>query len=106
MSQASKWREAVFTRDGGRCAAEMHDYRCMGHAEHAHHLFYKSQIPKWAYWVVDNGLAVSNVCHMLAHSNHNKNVSPERMRRAADAVNATIPDDVPELRVRYTGDAA
>lgn len=106
MTKAAIWRAAVMDIDGGRCAAEQHDTRCRGVAEEAHHICYKSQIPKWTYWIVNNGIALSLVCHALAHRTKNANISTARKREAVESINNAIPETHKELRVPYFSERA
>jgi hypothetical protein len=106
MTKAQIWHDAVFDIDGGRCGATQHDPRCRGFARVAHHICYRSHIPKWCYWIVNNGIALSEVCHTLAHRTKNANIASERKREAVDAVNNAIPEEKKELRVPYFLEAA
>ena len=91
MTAAHKWHDAVFERDDYRCASAIHDHRCPGRAEVAHHIVYRRFLYKEAMWLVDNGIALSEYCHLLAHSMHNLNIDEERLIAAVDAVNVAQP---------------
>lgn len=104
MTKARIWHDAVFDLDGGLCAARQHDPRCRGRAEHAHHIVYRSHLPSWCLWIVNNGIALSIACHNLAHATKNANISTERKREAVDSVNNAIPEALKDLRVPYFAD--
>jgi hypothetical protein len=71
--------------------AEIHDDRCQGRAEHAHHICYRSQIPEELYWtVIENGISLSNLCHTKAHKTHNGNLAIEDIFRAQITINKGI----------------
>jgi hypothetical protein len=55
---------------------------------------------------VNNGIALSEVCHTLAHRTKNANIASERKREAVDSVNNLIPEEKKELRVPYFLEAA
>jgi hypothetical protein len=83
-----EWHEAVGERDGYRCAARTHHKQCdRGYAE-CHHLIYLSFLCKPARYLVENGVALSQYCHILAHSSHNGNIAKGRLDAAVKRVNA------------------
>lgn len=90
MTDYQKWFLAVQERDDNRCQAEQHDPRCHGRMEHSHHICYKRHTPKETHWIVDNGVALSHVCHSLAHKTHNSNLRIEDILRAHWAINNAI----------------
>jgi hypothetical protein len=98
-TKAGAWREAVLERDGFRCAADIHDKRCDSRHLKAHHICFKSQIVRAAYWIVANGITLSEPCHAVAHAHHNANISRQRLDAAVDAVNAATSLD--ELKRPY-----
>lgn len=86
---AGEWREAVMERDSYRCQAVKHDSRCRYRAEHAHHIVYKSTLCERSHWIIENGIALSDVCHQLAHAEKNRNLDLSRCNVAVAAVNCT-----------------
>ena len=84
----SAWRHSVLARDGFRCSASVHDPRCKdAWILEAHYIVYKSHLIKLAYWIIENGITLSNYCHARAHLTHNKNIDEARLTKAVDAVN-------------------
>ena len=96
---ASQWHADVFTAADYICCAEVHDPRCDGFADHAHHLVYKAHLRDEARYLFANGLAVSTVCHALCHASHNANVSQARLDRAVAAVNK-VQGHIPGFRIQ------
>lgn len=94
-----EWRDAVLERDGGICASEIHDPRC--HDDRgplrAHHICYRSQISTRSYWIVENGIALSDPCHALAHSTHNVSIGLARANAAVLVVNCFESIAVPKF---------
>ena len=91
-----EWREAVLERDGYRCISETHAPDCGGILQ-AHHLCYRSQIEKRAYWIVENGASVSGPCHSLAHKTHNASIGLARANAAVAAVNCILNVPMPKF---------
>jgi hypothetical protein len=89
----SEWHRAVFSASSYICEAETHAPGCDGFPTEAHHIVYRSHLTKPALWIVENGIALSQACHILAHASHNANVSQPRLDRAVAAVNAIQGDD-------------
>ena len=85
-----EWAEVCAERDGYRCASETHDARCNGQRECTHHLVLKQHLPDEARYVLENGLSLSQICHMLAHSTHNASAGLKRANEAVKAVNVLI----------------
>lgn len=96
-ANGNEWHDAVFQRDGSMCQAVKHDPRCHGRAEHAHHIVYRSHLAKRSHWIVENGVAVSDVCHQLAHKTHNGCLNMDRCNAAVVAVNVTEEIKVPKF---------
>lgn len=86
---AGEWRETVLDRDGHMCASEIHDPTC--HDDRgplrAHHIVYKSHLSPRSLWIVQNGIALSDACHCLAHSTHNVSIGLKRANAAVAVVN-------------------
>lgn len=90
LTPNAKWSLAVCEEDHGFCAARLHDPRCRGIGHHAHHMNYKSRIPKYCYWIVKNGIWLSIWCHDLAHRTNNASLPVERVNIGTREVNAVI----------------
>jgi hypothetical protein len=99
-SAGSRWHLAVFERDGFQCRAEHHDRRCNSRPSEAHHIVYKVHLIDATTWLLENGIALSEHCHALAHRTHNANISEARLIAAVDAVNVVQGDD-PAFRRPY-----
>lgn len=95
MTKNARWSIAVRDRDGNICRAHIHDPRCRGIGEHPHHIYYKSHIPAALYWVVDNGIWLSLLCHDLAHKTHNASIPAAYRRRASVTMRKTISETFP-----------
>jgi len=88
----SEWKMLVGEEDGFLCASETHAPDCDRSFAEAHHMVFLSQItgePN-ARWIVENGIALSEPCHKLAHATHNVSVGLDRANRGVAAVNLIL----------------
>lgn len=82
-----EWRDRVFILDGDRCASEEHDPLCSRGAQVAHHIVYKAHLTDGSRYVIENGIALSVLCHALAHRTHNRSLPRYRVEKAVASVN-------------------
>lgn len=82
-----EWKAEVFERASGLCESSEHAIGCRGIAEVAHHICFRSQINERWYWIVENGIALAEVCHILAHRTHNVSLGLVRANHAVDVIN-------------------
>lgn len=83
-----EWHAAVGERDGYRCAAIRHHKQCNGGYAECHHLVFLPFLCKPARYLIENGIALSQYCHILAHATHNGNIEKGRLDAAVEKVNA------------------
>jgi hypothetical protein len=95
---AREWRDEVGDRAGHVCESLEHDPRCSGYFEVAHHIVYLAHLSDRARWIVENGIALSRVCHTLAHRRHNASLKENRARLAVDSVNLVEQYPVPHFK--------
>lgn len=98
----SKWHAAIMGSCNYICQSETHSPLCDGMAIEAHHCVYRSHLTAPALWIIENGIALSKPCHMLAHASHNASIDQARLDRAVRAVNKIQGNDPshPEFKIQ------
>src|SRR5665213_2697352 len=74
------WHAAVMGECNYVCEAEAHHPDCDGFPTEAHHIVYRAHLTEPALWLRANGIALSTVCHQLAHASHNACIADHRLR--------------------------